>query len=75
MSSCIACGILKMLSLKFSDSVKFLEIRWLITITNPIVYENTIAYYFRKNFFPFIKKSSDLDIVKIIIEKQTEISE
>lgn len=68
--SCIACGILQMLSLKFSDLTPVSKFRWLRTKTNSVVSEDTIAYYLRKNFFRLLKKHSHFDIMQIIISKQ-----
>jgi len=68
--ACIACGILQMLSLKFSCIAEVSKTRWLRTKTNNIVSEETVAYYLRKNFYRFIYKHRNLAIIQIIISKQ-----
>lgn len=68
--SCISCGILQMISLKFSNTSISSLFCWYRTKTNTIVTESTIAYYFRKNFFRLVKKHANLSIMKIIISKQ-----
>ena len=75
MFSCIACGIVQMISLKFSEIINFSQARWLRTITNSIVSEDTVVYYLKKNIFSFIKEFSHYDIMQIIISKQDEYFE
>jgi hypothetical protein len=73
MFSCIATGILQMLSIKFSGDVDFFRFRWLRTRTNIFVSEESVACYLRKNLNHILLKYRNLAIVQIIMSKQSSI--
>lgn len=70
MCACVSCGILQLISLKFSDVGKFYNFRWLRTVTKSVVSEDTVAYFIRKNFFRDINKCCNFGIMRIILSKQ-----
>jgi hypothetical protein len=74
MFSCIAIGLLQIMSIKFSTSTDNIMIRFLRTKTNIIVSEATVAYSLRKNIFQFIYKYRNLAISKIIESKFSDES-
>lgn len=74
MCSCIACGLLQMLAIKYADIINSSKIRWLRTIRNSTPSEDTVAYYLRKTFFRLVIKYPYFDIMRIIISKQFDHS-
>lgn len=72
MCSCIAIGMLQIISIKFSKEINKSTFRFLRTKTNSIVSEATVACFLRKNIFQHIAKNSVFLIPRIISSKQTE---
>ncbi|WLR43844.1 hypothetical protein LC087_06905 [Bacillus carboniphilus] len=72
MCSCIAMGMLQMLSLTFSTKINESPVRFLRTKSNPIVSEATVAYYLRKTTFSLFSKTSRLCISRIMKKKQSD---
>jgi DDE superfamily endonuclease len=66
MFSCIAIGLLQIMSLKFSKSQENIMCRFLRTKTNIILSEATVAYFLRKNIFKLIYTNPNLLISEII---------
>jgi len=76
MCSCIALGLLQMLSLKYSNIAVISKFRWLRTYSNEkYASEATIAYYLRKYYFRLLSRNPFLSIVQIIISKQASFEE
>lgn len=69
MCSCIALGLLQILSMQFSKHV----IRYLRTPSPKTVSEATMACYLRKSIFHSLGKSKDLNITRIIRVKQKDL--
>jgi len=73
MCSCIAIGLLQMISLKFSSNdLKVCKFRFLRTVSNEVVSEAIVASYLRKNIFRIMPKNAELSITKIIKNKQLD---
>ena len=70
MFSCIAMGLLQMVSLSFSNVVQSGKFRFLRTPSKATVSEATVACYLKRNIFRFIAKKPDLNITRFIHEKQ-----
>lgn len=70
--SCIAIGILQIISIKLSKSIMPSFFRYLRTPSNEVVSEATVAYYLRKNIFRIMHKNKQLTITRIIKKKQVE---
>lgn len=67
--SCIAIGMLQMISLKFSHKLSN-GFRWLRTKSNDFASEATIADFMRKNIFRLFHDSPAYPIIYKIREKQ-----
>lgn len=72
MCSCIAIGLLQILSIKFSNEINKTPFRFLRTKSNAIVSEATVKCFLRKNIIWLIMKNRSLTISRIIKEKQSE---
>ncbi len=70
--SLISLGLLQMLSLNYSDEINKKSYRWLRTVRNRVVSEETVAGYFRHDIDCILADRSDLNIVKIIKSKQAQ---
>ncbi len=69
MFSCIAMGLLQVLSLQFSDSLNLPDFRYLRTRSSCIASEGTTMCFLRRNLFRFIALHPDLTISRIILGK------
>jgi len=67
MFSCIAMGLLQMLSLRFSDSLHLPDFRYLRTRSSHIASEGTTMCFLRRNLFRFIALHTDLTISRIFL--------
>lgn len=72
MCSCIAIGLLQIISITFSKEINKTTFRFLRTKSNMIVSEATVACFLRKNIFQHIAKNSRFIIPQIISQKQSE---
>ena len=70
MFSCIAMGLLQMISLTFSKEIQTISFRYLRTPSKVIVSEATVMCYLRQNIFHIMAKKPDLSITRFILEKQ-----
>jgi hypothetical protein len=70
MFSCIAMGLLQMISLSFSKDIQTKTFRFLRTPSKAIVSEATVMCYLRQNIFRIMAKRPNLCITRFIIEKQ-----
>jgi len=70
MFSCIAMGLLQMISLTFSKEIQTISFRYLRTPSKVIVSEATVMCYLRQNIFRIMAKRPDLSITRFILEKQ-----
>jgi len=70
MISCIALGILQMMSVTFSETLNLNRFRWLRTKTSRVVTEATMSEILRKSIFYRLEKREDLSIMRIIKNKQ-----
>lgn len=68
--SCIAVGMLQLISLEFSHCLDLRSIRWLRTYSNNIHSEASIAYFLRKSFFCMFQKPTSFFIIRIIQDRQ-----
>lgn len=77
MCSCIALGLLQILSMHFSKQISWSIVRYLRTPSKEIASEATMACYLSKSIFHSLSKNKDLSIIRIIKSKQgdLEISE
>ena len=66
----VATGLLQMASLLFSSTPEFTKLRYLRTRRNDIESEATVGDYLRRNILILLLRNADLDISKIIIERQ-----
>ena len=73
MYSCIALGLLQILSMQFSGRINWTAIRYLRTPSKEIVSEATMADYLRKSIFHSLGKTKDLTITRIIKSKQGDL--
>ncbi len=69
MFSCIAMGLLQMLSLRFSDSLNLPDFRYLRTHSSLVASEGTTMCFLRRNLFRLMALRSDLTISRIILNK------
>ncbi len=69
MFSCIAMGLLQMLSLRFSDSLNLPNFRYLRTRSSCVASEGTTMCFLRRNLFRFMALRPDLTISRIILSK------
>jgi len=67
--SCIAIGMLQMISLKFSHKASS-GFRWLRTKSNEYASEATIADFIRKSFFRLCQRCPEYPIIHNIVKKQ-----
>lgn len=72
MFSCIAIGLLQLVSLKYSQMVDAPNLRYTRTPSKETVSEATIAFYLRKNIFRMLAKNPLNSITRIITRKQKE---
>lgn len=70
MFSCIAMGLLQMISLSFSKDIQTKTFRFLRTPSKAIVSEATVMCYLRQNIFRIMAKKPDLSITRFIQDKQ-----
>jgi len=70
MCSCIAMGLLQLISIQFSHSVPALLFRYLRTPSKAIVSEATVMTYLRKFIFRLFALNPRLSITRIIKSKQ-----
>ena len=70
MFSCIAMGLLQMISLSFSKQIQSKSFRFLRTPSKSIVSEATVMCYLRQNIFRIMVKNPHLSITRFIIDKQ-----
>ena len=66
----VTTGLLQMVSMMFSDTDKFVNLRYLRTKRNSVASEATTADFLRKNFFSLLHKQPDLPLNQIISAKQ-----
>ncbi len=69
MFSCVAMGLLQMLSLQFSGSLNLPDFRYLRTHSSFIASEGTTSCFLHRNLFRFIALHPDLTISRIILSK------
>ncbi len=69
MFSCVAMGLLQMLSLQFSDSLNLPDFRYLRTHSSCVASEATTMCFLRKNLFRFMALRPDLTINRTILSK------
>lgn len=72
MFSCIAMGLLQMVSLSFSQEIQAKPFRFLRTPSKAIVSEATVMCYLRQNIFRIMAQKPHLDITRFIQDKQEE---
>ena len=70
--SCIAMGIIQILSVRLTGTVDANEIRYLRTPSEGKLSEATIMYYLRHHIFRLMAKSPELCITQLIHEKQEQ---
>ena len=70
--SCIAMGIIQILSIQLSKTMKSNDIRYLRTPSEGKLSEATIMYYLRHPIFRLMAKSPELCITQLIHEKQEQ---
>lgn len=70
MFSCIAIGLLQMVSLLFSKDINTRSFRYLRTPSKAIVSEATVMCYLRQNIFRIMAKKPNLNITRFISNKQ-----
>lgn len=70
MFSCIAMGLLQMVSLSFSEEMQAKPFRFLRTRSNAIVSEATVMCYLRQNIFRIMAQKPHLSITRFIQDKQ-----
>lgn len=73
MYSCIALGLLQILSMHFSKSINWRAVRYLRTPSLKTVSEATMACHLRKSIFHSLGKNKDLSITRIIKSKQGDL--
>ncbi len=67
--SCVAMGLLQMLSLRFSDSLNLSDFRYLRTRSSLAASEGTTMCFLRRNLFRLIALRPDLAVSRIILSK------
>ena len=72
MFSCIAIGLLQMISLSFSKDIQAKPFRFLRTPSRAIVSEATVMCYLRQNIFRIMLKKPNLSITRFIMDKQEQ---
>ena len=70
MFSCIAMGLLQMISLYFSKDIQTKTFRFLRTPSKVIVSEATVMCYLRQNIFRIMAKKPNLSITRFILDRQ-----
>lgn len=70
MCSCIAMGLLQLVSIRFSDRTPALAFRYLRTPSESIVSEATVMWYLRKHIFRLFAQNRHLAVTQIIQSKQ-----
>jgi len=70
MFSCIAMGILQMISLHYSKNIIPIKFRYMRTLSKEMVSEATVMCYLRKYIFSIMAKKPDLIITRIIHGRQ-----
>lgn len=73
MFSCIAMGLLQMISLAFSKDIRPETFRFLRTPSKAAMSEATVMEYLRKNIFCIMAKRLDLSITQFIFAKQEKL--
>ena len=73
MCSCIALGLLQILSMDFSRQINWSSVRYLRTPSKEIVSEATMTCHLRKRIFHSLGKNKDLSITRIIKSKQGDL--
>lgn len=73
MFSCIAMGLLQMISLSFSKEIQAKPFRFLRTPSKAIVSEATVMCYLRQNIFRIMAKKPHLNITRFIQGKQAAL--
>lgn len=73
MCSCIALGLLQILSMHFSKGINGSIMRYLRTPSKTIVSEATMACHVRKSIFHSLGKNKHLSITRIIKSKQEDL--
>jgi hypothetical protein len=73
--SCIALGLLQLISLKFADAFNGSVIRFMRTKSNAIPSEATVADFMRKNIYQLFRFYPDLPITAIISSKQNDAND
>jgi hypothetical protein len=68
--SCIALGLLQIISLKFASSLTDTKIRFMRTKSSDVPSEATVADFMRKNIYLLFRFFSDLTITAIISKHQ-----
>ncbi len=69
MLSCVAMGLLQMLSLRFSGPLNLPAFRYLRTRSSLVASEGTTMFFLRRNLFRLMALRSDLTISRIILSK------
>lgn len=70
MCSCIATGLVQLISLEFSHRVPGLLFRYLRTSSNDVVSEATVTFYLRKHIFHLFARNPCFSVTQIIHSKQ-----
>lgn len=68
--SCIAMGIIQMVSMKFSGNKDIYNLRYLRTPSKEIVSEATVIYYFRRHIIRVMAEKPESAITRIIKKQQ-----
>lgn len=68
--SCIAAGMLQIISLKFCDVINPRFVRWLRTYSNTVSSEATVALFLRNSIFSMLHNLYGFYIFQIIRDKQ-----
>jgi len=73
MFSCIAIGLLQLVSLKYSETIDAPNLRYTRTPSKKVVSEATVVFYLRKNIFRILAENPANSITRIIKQKQREL--
>lgn len=68
--SCVAMGILQMISLRMKGEISPFKIRYMRTPSKATVSEATVMYYLRKHIFRIMAENPELSITQIIQQEQ-----
>ena len=68
--SCIAMGLLQLLSLELSAAEDFKEVRYLRSKSNTYASEETMMAYMRHQIYSCLSKNAPLAVIQIILRKQ-----